>query len=176
MCVCVFCVCVCVCVISFFPSSKHFISNICCCCRIIAETSTGCLIAGSALGKKGKVFSVLWLLDWLGILLAKLILQSQKLLQWLVSAWLAGQKVIVFMCMRITFNHYKPVIHHCAYLCGYIIYIYTTHSGVPAEKVGESAAQMLLTNLRHGGCVDEYLQDQVGSSLHCCCSYGLLVL
>ena len=159
----------------FFPSSKHFISNVCYCSRIIAETSTGCLLAGSALGKKGKVFAVLWLLDCLGILLAKLILQSQKLLQWLVSAWLAGQKVIVFMCVHITFNHYKPVIHHCAGLSDYIIYI-STHSGVPAEKVGESAAQMLLTNLRHGGCVDEYLQDQVGSSLHCCCSYGLLVL
>ena len=34
-------------------------------------------------------------------------------------------------------------------------------SGVPAENVGKEAAQMLLNNLEHGGCVDEYLQDQV---------------
>ncbi|ESP05284.1 hypothetical protein LOTGIDRAFT_208285 [Lottia gigantea] len=33
--------------------------------------------------------------------------------------------------------------------------------GVPAETVGETAAQMLLDNLQHGGCVDEYLQDQL---------------
>lgn len=33
--------------------------------------------------------------------------------------------------------------------------------GVPAEKVGEDAARMLVTNLQHGGCVDEYLQDQL---------------
>ncbi|XP_067678311.1 RNA 3'-terminal phosphate cyclase-like [Haliotis asinina] len=52
---------------------------------IVAETSTGCLLAGSALGKKG----------------------------------------------------------------------------VPAEKVGIDAAQMLLDNLAHGGCVDDYLQDQL---------------
>lgn len=52
---------------------------------IVAETSTGCLLAGSALGKKG----------------------------------------------------------------------------VPAETVGENAAQMLLQNLHHDGCVDDYLQDQL---------------
>ncbi|XP_074640678.1 RNA 3'-terminal phosphate cyclase-like [Tubulanus polymorphus] len=33
--------------------------------------------------------------------------------------------------------------------------------GVPAEKVGEEAADMLLNNLEHQGCVDEYLQDQL---------------
>ncbi|XP_033636521.1 RNA 3'-terminal phosphate cyclase-like [Asterias rubens] len=33
--------------------------------------------------------------------------------------------------------------------------------GVPAENVGKEAAQMLLNNLEHGGCVDEYLQDQL---------------
>lgn len=33
--------------------------------------------------------------------------------------------------------------------------------GVPAEKVGADAAQMLLGNIKHGGCVDEYLQDQL---------------
>ncbi|TDL27211.1 RNA 3'-terminal phosphate cyclase [Rickenella mellea] len=29
------------------------------------------------------------------------------------------------------------------------------------EKVGEAAAQELVRNLRHGGCVDEHLQDQI---------------
>ena len=33
--------------------------------------------------------------------------------------------------------------------------------GVNADKVGIEAAEMLLANLRHGGAVDEYLQDQV---------------
>ncbi|PVD23961.1 hypothetical protein C0Q70_17237 [Pomacea canaliculata] len=33
--------------------------------------------------------------------------------------------------------------------------------GVPAEKVGFDAAQMLLDNLKHGGAVDDYLQDQL---------------
>ncbi|KAK6179432.1 hypothetical protein SNE40_011793 [Patella caerulea] len=33
--------------------------------------------------------------------------------------------------------------------------------GVPAEKVGSVAGQMLVDNLQHGGCVDEYLQDQL---------------
>ncbi|XP_022097179.1 RNA 3'-terminal phosphate cyclase-like [Acanthaster planci] len=33
--------------------------------------------------------------------------------------------------------------------------------GVPAEQVGKDAAEMLLKNLDDGGCVDEYLQDQV---------------
>ncbi|XP_062516339.1 RNA 3'-terminal phosphate cyclase-like [Corticium candelabrum] len=52
---------------------------------VVAETSTGCLLAGSALGKKGQ----------------------------------------------------------------------------PAEDVGETAARMLIANLESGGCVDEYLQDQL---------------
>lgn len=52
---------------------------------VIAETSTGCLLAGSALGKKGK----------------------------------------------------------------------------PAEKVGQEAGEMLVNNLFNGGCVDEFLQDQL---------------
>lgn len=34
-------------------------------------------------------------------------------------------------------------------------------TGVNADKVGIEAAEMLLANLRHGGAVDEYLQDQV---------------
>lgn len=34
-------------------------------------------------------------------------------------------------------------------------------AGVNADKVGIEAAEMLLANLRHGGAVDEYLQDQV---------------
>ncbi|ELV10511.1 RNA 3'-terminal phosphate cyclase [Tupaia chinensis] len=33
--------------------------------------------------------------------------------------------------------------------------------GVSADKVGIEAAEMLLANLRHGGTVDEYLQDQL---------------
>jgi RNA 3'-terminal phosphate cyclase (ATP) len=33
--------------------------------------------------------------------------------------------------------------------------------GEPAENVGETAAKMLLNNLWSGGCLDEYLQDQV---------------
>lgn len=33
--------------------------------------------------------------------------------------------------------------------------------GVPSEKVGKDAATKLLCNLKHGGCVDDYLQDQV---------------
>nr|XP_022317206.1 RNA 3'-terminal phosphate cyclase-like [Crassostrea virginica] len=52
---------------------------------VIAETSTGCLLAGSALGKRGK----------------------------------------------------------------------------PAEKVGQEAGEMLVNNLFNGGCVDEFLQDQL---------------
>lgn len=33
--------------------------------------------------------------------------------------------------------------------------------GVSADRVGLEAAEMLLMNLRHGGCVDQYLQDQI---------------
>ncbi|XP_035863618.1 RNA 3'-terminal phosphate cyclase [Sander lucioperca] len=55
------------------------------CFRIIAESSTGCVFAGSALGKKG----------------------------------------------------------------------------VYADKIGVEAAEMLLRNIRHNGCVDEFLQDQL---------------
>jgi len=33
--------------------------------------------------------------------------------------------------------------------------------GKPAEKVGEEAASELIRNLDFGGCVDEYLQDQL---------------
>ncbi|KAK2148904.1 hypothetical protein LSH36_476g02054 [Paralvinella palmiformis] len=33
--------------------------------------------------------------------------------------------------------------------------------GVPAEEVGAKAGQMLVDNLNHGGCVDDYLQDQL---------------
>ena len=34
-------------------------------------------------------------------------------------------------------------------------------TGVQAEEVGQSAAEDLLFNLSHGGCVDQHLQDQV---------------
>ncbi|XP_051930347.1 RNA 3'-terminal phosphate cyclase isoform X2 [Hippocampus zosterae] len=33
--------------------------------------------------------------------------------------------------------------------------------GVRADTTGAEAAEMLLRNLRHGGCVDEFLQDQL---------------
>lgn len=46
-----------------------------------------------------------------------------------------------------------------------VIYFYLFficgHSGVYADKVGIEAAEMLLRNIRHNGCVDEFLQDQV---------------
>ena len=42
-------------------------------------------------------------------------------------------------------------------MCFYIV----SFVGVNADKVGIEAAEMLLANLRHGGAVDEYLQDQV---------------
>lgn len=38
-------------------------------------------------------------------------------------------------------------------------------SGVYADKVGIEAAEMLLRNLRHNGCVDEFLQDQVRTTV-----------
>lgn len=41
-------------------------------------------------------------------------------------------------------------------------------SGVYADKVGIEAAEMLLRNIRHNGCVDEFLQDQVR---HTICVY-----
>ena len=37
--------------------------------------------------------------------------------------------------------------------------------GVPAEKVGENAAEELLKSLHSKVCADEYLQDQVNSVL-----------
>ncbi|XP_068599805.1 RNA 3'-terminal phosphate cyclase [Brachionichthys hirsutus] len=33
--------------------------------------------------------------------------------------------------------------------------------GVHADKIGTEAAEMLLRNIRHNGCVDEFLQDQL---------------
>ena len=48
-----------------------------------------------------------------------------------------------------------------------------THStmclvGVPADKVGADAGEMLLNQLCHGGCVDDFLQDQVdGKTTNC---------
>uniref|UniRef100_S4RXT9 RNA 3'-terminal phosphate cyclase n=1 Tax=Petromyzon marinus TaxID=7757 RepID=S4RXT9_PETMA len=33
--------------------------------------------------------------------------------------------------------------------------------GVTPEQLGTNAAEMLLSNIRHGGCVDEHLQDQL---------------
>ena len=41
-------------------------------------------------------------------------------------------------------------------------------SGVDAQKVGADAANELLRNIDEGGCVDDYLQDQVNSaSVYC---------
>jgi RNA 3'-terminal phosphate cyclase len=56
--------------------------------------------------------------------------------------------------------------------CGIILMAHTSNGfrlagtalgkrGVPAEKVGEDAATMLLNNIQHEECVDEHLQDQV---------------
>ena len=42
--------------------------------------------------------------------------------------------------------------------------------GVYADKTGIEAAEMLLRNIRHNGCVDEFLQDQVRSP---CCDGGV---
>ena len=36
--------------------------------------------------------------------------------------------------------------------------------GVEAEKVGVDAANQLLRSVDDGGCVDEFLQDQVNSA------------
>ncbi|KAL3869113.1 hypothetical protein ACJMK2_041838 [Sinanodonta woodiana] len=33
--------------------------------------------------------------------------------------------------------------------------------GIPAEKVGREAGEMLLNQLCHGGCIDDFIQDQV---------------
>ena len=33
--------------------------------------------------------------------------------------------------------------------------------GICAENVGRDSARMLIENLDHGGCVDQYMQDQV---------------
>lgn len=38
---------------------------------------------------------------------------------------------------------------------------YIPVTGAPAEKVGQEAGDMLINNLFNGGCVDEFLQDQV---------------
>ncbi|TRY94409.1 hypothetical protein DNTS_027947 [Danionella cerebrum] len=68
---------------------------------IIAESSTGCIFAGSSLGKK------------------------------------------VLLAVPLT------------------VLIPTLSTGVYADKVGIEAAEMLLRNIRHNGCVDEFLQDQL---------------
>lgn len=46
------------------------------------------------------------------------------------------------------------VVRHAGKLCVCV-------SGVYADKIGIEAAEMLLRNIRHNGCVDEFLQDQV---------------
>ena len=33
--------------------------------------------------------------------------------------------------------------------------------GVPAEHVAKDAAEMLINNIYHGGCADDFVQDQV---------------
>lgn len=42
-----------------------------------------------------------------------------------------------------------------------IFSVHCLSAGVPAEEIGKQAANELLHNLTHGGCVDDYLQDQV---------------
>lgn len=54
-------------------------------------------------------------------------------------------------------------------------------SGVYADKVGIEAAEMLLKNIRHNGCVDEFLQDQVSvresdTHTHTLCDLTLTLL
>jgi len=39
-------------------------------------------------------------------------------------------------------------------------------TGVEAEKVGADAASELLRNIDDGGCVDDFLQDQVNNLYH----------
>ena len=46
--------------------------------------------------------------------------------------------------------------------------------GIPAEQVATTAANTLLNNLEHGGCVDEYMQDQVSASFHRIPTFGPL--
>jgi len=41
------------------------------------------------------------------------------------------------------------------------VIVYNCWAGVDAEKVGVDAANELLRNIDDGGCVDEFLQDQV---------------
>lgn len=41
------------------------------------------------------------------------------------------------------------------------LYLLHIRLGVPADKVGAEAGEMLLNQLCHGGCVDDFLQDQV---------------
>lgn len=50
-----------------------------------------------------------------------------------------------------------------------------------ADKVGIEAAEMLLKNIRHNGCVDEFLQDQVSvresdTRAHTLCDLTLTLL
>lgn len=84
---------------------------------IIAESSTGCVFAGSALGKKGED-----------------------------TATPAGCTGALHLLHLMHCSVSQPV---CV-------------SGVYADKIGIEAAEMLLRNIRHNGCVDEFLQDQVG--------------
>ncbi|KAB0399685.1 hypothetical protein E2I00_019878 [Balaenoptera physalus] len=86
---------------------------------IIAETSTGCLFAGSSLGKR---VSVLY----------------YGTNQFAKMNYTSGLSILFLV-----FFYIVPVV------------------GVNADKVGIEAAEMLLANLRHGGAVDEYLQDQL---------------
>jgi len=54
----------------------------------------------------------------------------------------------------------------CIYLTACLYFTFNlTLSGVPAHAVGKEVAESLLNQLCHGGCVDDFLQDQVGYSL-----------
>ena len=41
------------------------------------------------------------------------------------------------------------------------MWYYTLCLGVRADTVGQEAGEKLLTELRHGGCIDNWSQDQV---------------
>ena len=50
----------------------------------------------------------------------------------------------------------------CGFLWSYLeVFFFFFGKGVPSEETGKAVAKGLIKALRSGGCVDEYLQDQV---------------
>lgn len=125
--------------------------------RIIAESSTGCIFAGSSLGKKGERFLQF---GWNCCHTFHLVLpcfchqletkwryfSHRKQWKWIIAtnSCKFGNKISVLL--EFDFIWFYGVCYP---------------SGVYADKVGIEAAEMLLKNIRHNGCVDEFLQDQV---------------